>query len=228
MYDTSPDDKDVDDIIRNARLTLDHHVTSAMPCIAKRERDKEKKTCCGGGQSLTTFRESKIKAFASRRCFIDFQKRLHTDLVADKGFHSWDHYILAHTELSTPKSYENSRSQSGLKSGINVKTNIAALDSTHGRCRSAVIAEANAKNAPVHFAMLLDFCDLKLPELAGHLQKLKGRFVLCGDTVKDDTVGYTVFTEQGASASHMTAATVLETMSRLRRSKRCSLCIYPS
>ena len=32
---------------------------------------------------------------------------------------------------------------------------------------------------------------------------------------QDDTGGCTVFTEQGASASHMTAATVLDTISRL-------------
>ena len=36
-----------------------------------------------------------------------------------------------------------------------------------------------------------------------------------GDSVKDDTCGYAIFTEEGASASHMTAAKVLDTISRL-------------
>ena len=39
--------------------------------------------------------------------------------------------------------------------------------------------------------------------------------VLRGDSVKDDTGGCAVFTEQGASASHMTAAEVLDTISQL-------------
>ena len=37
----------------------------------------------------------------------------------------------------------------------------------------------------------------------------------CGDTVKDDSGNYAVFTEQGASAFQMTAAKVLDVISRL-------------
>ena len=37
-------------------------------------------------------------------------------------------------------------------------------------------------------------------------QKYKGRVVLRGDIVKDDSGSYAVFTEQGSSASQMTAA----------------------
>ena len=39
--------------------------------------------------------------------------------------------------------------------------------------------------------------------------------VLKSDTVKDDSGNDTVFTEKGASASHMTAAQVLDLISRL-------------
>ena len=42
-----------------------------------------------------------------------------------------------------------------------------------------------------------------------------GRAVLRGDSVKDDTGGYAVYTEQGASASHMTGDKVLDTITRL-------------
>ena len=37
-------------------------------------------------------------------------------------------------------------------------------------------------------------------------KKYKGRVVLRGDIVKDDSGSYEVFTEQGSSASQMTAA----------------------
>ena len=45
--------------------------------------------------------------------------------------------------------------------------------------------------------------------------KYKGGVVLRGDTVKDDSGSYVVFTEQGSSASQMTAAKVMDTISRL-------------
>ena len=40
-------------------------------------------------------------------------------------------------------------------------------------------------------------------------QKYKGRVVFRGDIVKDDSGSYAVFTEQGSSASQMTAAKVI-------------------
>ena len=46
-------------------------------------------------------------------------------------------------------------------------------------------------------------------------KKYKGRVVLRGDIVKDDSGSYAVFTEQGSSASEMTAANVMDIISRL-------------
>ena len=45
--------------------------------------------------------------------------------------------------------------------------------------------------------------------------KYKGPFVLRGDIVKDDSGAYAVFTEQGSSASQMTAAKAMDVMARL-------------
>ena len=60
-------------------------------------------------------------------------------------------------------------------------------------------------------------CHLKNAELEAKLQKCKGRVVLRGDIVKDNSGSCAVFTEQGSSASQMTAAKVVETLSRLSR-----------
>ena len=46
-------------------------------------------------------------------------------------------------------------------------------------------------------------------------QKYKGRVVLRGNIVKDDSGSYAVFTEQGSSASQMTAAKAMDIASRL-------------
>ena len=46
-------------------------------------------------------------------------------------------------------------------------------------------------------------------------KKYKGRVVLRGDIVKDDLGSCAVFTEQGSSASQMTAAKIMDIISRL-------------
>ena len=56
----------------------------------------------------------------------------------------------------------------------------------------------------VIFASLMDTCHLENGELEAKHQKYKGRVVLRGDIVKDDSGSYAVFTEQGSSASQMT------------------------
>ena len=68
----------------------------------------------------------------------------------------------------------------------------------------------------VRFASLMDICLLKNAELEPKLQKYEGRVVLWGsDTVKDDSGACAVFTEQGSSASQMTAATIMDDIARL-------------
>ena len=59
----------------------------------------------------------------------------------------------------------------------------------------------------VHFDSLMDICHLKNAELEAKHQKYKGRV--------DDSGSYAVFIEQGSSASQMTAAKVMDIISRL-------------
>ena len=61
----------------------------------------------------------------------------------------------------------------------------------------------------------MDICHLKNAELETKHQKYKGRVVLRGDNVKDDSGSYAVFTEKGSPASQMTAAKVMDIISRL-------------
>ena len=56
----------------------------------------------------------------------------------------------------------------------------------------------------------MDICHLKNAELEAKHQKYKGRIVLRGDIVKDDSGSYAVFTEQGSSASQTTAENVMD------------------
>ena len=61
----------------------------------------------------------------------------------------------------------------------------------------------------------MDLCHLQNSELEPQFQKYKGRVVLRGDIVKDDSGSYAVFTEQGSSASQMTAAEVMNVIAKL-------------
>ena len=92
---------------------------------------------------------------------------------------------------------------------------ISAWQLTKVRCKKTVIDEARTTGAKVHFASLMDTCHLKDAELEAKHQKYKGRVVLRGDIVKDDSVSYAVFSEQGSSESQMTAAKVKDIISRL-------------
>ena len=86
---------------------------------------------------------------------------------------------------------------------------------TKVRSKKQVIDEARTKGAKVHFASLMDICHLKNAEFEAKHQKYKGRVALRGDIVKDDSGSYAVFTEQGSSASQMTAAKIMDIISRL-------------
>ena len=78
---------------------------------------------------------------------------------------------------------------------------ISAWNLTKVRSKKEVIDEARTSGAKVHFASLMNICHLKNAELEAKHQKYKGRVVLRGDIVKDDSGSYAVFTEQGSSAS---------------------------
>ena len=101
-----------------------------------------------------------------------------------------------------------------MKNGRNLKK-IPAWVLTKVRSKSEVIDEARTKGAKVHFASLMDICHLKNAELETKHQQYKGRVVLRGDIVEDNSGSYAVFTGQGSSASQMTAAKVMDIISRL-------------
>ena len=86
---------------------------------------------------------------------------------------------------------------------------------TKVRNKLEVIAEARTEGRKVHFASLMDLCHLKNSGLEPQYQKYNGRVVLRGDIVKNGSGSYAVCTEQGSSASQMTAAKFMDIISRL-------------
>ena len=78
-----------------------------------------------------------------------------------------------------------------------------------------ILDVARTSGATVHSASLMDICHLKNAELDAKHQKYKGRVVLRGDIVKDNSGSCAVFTEQRSAASQMTAAKIMDIISRL-------------
>ena len=78
-----------------------------------------------------------------------------------------------------------------------------------------MLDEANTRGQKIHITSLIDICQLKNAELEIKLQKYNDRVVLRKDIVKNDVGFYAVFAGQGTPASQMTAAKVIDIISRL-------------
>ena len=183
----------------------------AMPCkIIKNNKN------CGNGAS------NKVKSkFA---CILEASESTrmgeslpthHEDHNAGKGDNSLQHYDLVHKFIPMPQARKTPAAKAAADKEWAKLEKISAWNLTKVRSKKEVIDEARTKRAKVHFASLMDICHLKNAELEAKHQKYKGRVVFRGDIVKDDSGSYAVFTEQGSSASQLTAAKVMDIISRL-------------
>ena len=75
-----------------------------------------------------------------------------------------------------------------------------------------MIDEAKNDGSKVHFASWMDLSHLK-NSVEPRFQKYDGR--VRGDIVKHDSGSYAIFTGRGSSTSQMTAAKVMDNISRL-------------
>ena len=140
----------------------------------------------------------------------------HEDHIVGKEDNSLQHYNLVHTFIPMPQDMKIPAAKAAVDKEWEKLEKIPAWDLTKVRSKSEVIDEARTKGAKVHFASLMDICHLKNAELETKHQKYKGRVVLRGENVKDDSGSYAVFTEQGSSASQMAAAKIMDIVSRLQ------------
>ena len=141
--------------------------------------------------------------------------RIHEDHIAGRGSHSLQHYNLARKLTPMPQAMKIPEAKAAAHKEWEKREKIWTWNLTKVRNKSHVIDEARKKDVKVHFASLMGLCHHKNAELEKKHQKYKGRVVLRGDIVNDDSGSGAVFTEQGPSASQMTAAKVMDIISRL-------------
>ena len=214
IYFIDPEDKEFKETIKNARKKLETPMAPAMLC------KMSKKNKNGETRSKTNDFKSKIACIleASEFTRLRMEESLpnyHEDLLQEKGDKSLQHYNLVHTLIPMPQAMKIPAAKAAVDEEWEKLEKIPAWDLTKVRSKSQVIDEARRTGAKVHFASLMDICHLKNGELETKHQNYKRRVVLRCDIVKDDSGSCAVFTEQGSSASQMTAAKVMDIMSRL-------------
>ena len=186
---------------------------AAMPCKILLKNSAE--THCNFGKRKTKY-ACVVDADESTRPRLEGAgHKPHQDDITAKGTNSITHYSLVHKFTLMPQALQIPDAKAAVEKEWEKLEKNPAWDVTKVRSKKEVIDEARTKGAEVHFASLMDICHLKNAELEAKYQKYKGRVALRGDIVKDNSGSYAVFTEQGSSASQMTAAKVMDIISRL-------------
>ena len=98
------------------------------------------------------------------------------------------------TNFSYASSYENSSSKSSSGQGMRKLDKISAWNLTKVRSKKEVIDEARKSGAKVHLASFNGHLSSEKCWIGDKHQKYKGRVVLRGDIVKDNSGSYAVFT----------------------------------
>ena len=134
----------------------------------------------------------------------------HEDHIAGRGDNSLQHYNLVHKFILMRQAMKIPAAKAAVVKEWEKLEKIPAWDNPKVSNKFEVIDEGRKEGRKVHFASLMDICHLKNAELETKHLKYKGRVVLRGDIVKNDSGSYAVFTEQGSSASQVTAAKVMD------------------
>ena len=152
----------------------------------------------------------KENTYGKNHCQIIMKNKLQ-----EKGDNSLQHYNLVHKCIPMFPAMKSQEQKQRCTKNEKKSEKFSAWNLTKIRSKSEVIDEGRTSGAKVHFASVMDKCHLKNAELEAKHQKYKGRIAFRGDIVKDDSGSYAVFTEQGSSASQMTAAKIRDIISRL-------------
>ena len=138
----------------------------------------------------------------------------HYERIAPVGTVSEDYYALVHTPVPMNKAMNIPDAKAAVDKEWKKLIDKTAWDYATVRAKAEVIAECKKKNKKAHFGSLMDLCHEKHSELKLLIKLFKGRVVFRGDQTRDEEGFFAVFSEQGASASHIAAAKFLDALAR--------------
>ena len=177
--------------MKNARRKL--KITMPATLLCKTPANCRGETCRSIGKRKTKH-ASIVDADEHMRIRLEgVPHRYHEDHISAKGINSKNHYISVPKFFRCFKHYKIPDAKAAVEKEWGAWRKIPARQLTKARNKKDVIEEARNKGRKVHFASVVDLCHLKNSELEPQYQKSKGRVVLRGDIVRDDSGSYTVF-----------------------------------
>ena len=190
MYFIDPKDEEFKDIMKNARRKFEIPMPAAMPC--KTPMNSSGEFYRGIGRKYGCI----VEADESTRIRVEgVPYRYHEDHIAAKGNHSPSPYNLVHKFIPMPQTLQIPDAKAAVEKELEKLEKIPAWQLTKVRNKKEVIAEARNEDITAYFSSLMDLCHLKNAELEPQFPKYKGRVVLRGVIVQDDSGSYAVFSE---------------------------------
>ena len=138
----------------------------------------------------------------------------HFEKIAPVGTVSENYYALVHTPVDMKKAMQIPDAKKAVDKEWQKLIDKTAWDYDSVRPKADVIAESKRLKKKAHFGSLMDLCHEKHSELKLLIKLFKGRVVFRGDQTRDEDGFFAVFSEQGASASHIAAAKFLDAIAR--------------
>ena len=170
--------------MKNARRMLEIPMPAAMPCkipwiaVENIGKHKIKYACIVDAVESLRIRSNGVP------------HRYHEDDIDANGISSLSHYNLAHKFIPMPEALKIPDAKAAVDKKWETLETIPAWQLAKVRNNKEVIEEGRKKGRKVHFASLMDLCNLKNSELDPQYQKYKSRVVLRGDIVEDDSGSY--------------------------------------
>ena len=136
--------------------------------------------------------------------------------MADRGRVSMSPYNMLHRPIPIPQALTIPEEKAALEKEWETLQKLQALGIvTSDQQNRGDTSRATLEGKKVDFCHIHGLVSSQQLQIGEKIQKYTGTVVLRGVVVRDDSGDYAVFTEQGASASHMSAANVLDVISRL-------------
>ena len=192
---SEPDDEDFKHTMKNARGKLEVPMPAAMPC-------KTPVNC--RGETCSSIAKHRTKC----ACIFDADESMRIRLEGVPQRYQRSHHCKTSEFIESLQSRAQIHSAASAaveKSWENLKK-IPAWQLTKVRNKKEVIDEARNKGTKLHFASFMDLCHLKNSELEPRFQSTRAES--CSEMTLKKMIQdpRSVFTEQGSSASQITAA----------------------
>ena len=210
IYFIDPEDKEFKETIKNARKKLETSVAPAMPC-------KIKKSCGSGGSDKNKTKLACIlEADESTRLRMGISlPNHHEDHIAGEGDNSLQPYNLVHKFITVPQAMKIPAAKAAVDKEWEKWRNFRRGTWRKSEVRKKWSKKQERRAQKFIFHHWWTYVIWKMLNWRQSTKNTKGRVVLGGDIVKDNSGSYAVFTEQGSSASPMTAAKIMVIISRL-------------